>query len=714
MPCNPNDNTINPPAVPPIGFGGFAPITIPFPAIDIPTDWIEDIYDLVNGLGLLFPSGLFKPNIDNFTKGLFDLISDLLSQIAPFLSFYNFIMALFKLILCIIEVLCAIPNPFKIASAMIKLFSECLPPFLNLFPWLALIAMIIALILLIIALVEYIIATIIAIIEEIIRNIMILANGLSFQDVASTLAAIQKLAELMCLIQNLLAIFVALAAIIAIIQALAQVAGAPVCAEDDGICCTPDVCPPFIKNSPWTGSSGTLLYNKQVGVDPAELFADLGWDEATIAMFGASLTPPRRERWQLIDDSETAPYNFKAITTPVVDLSSFPPAIATFWPEGMTYNSDTPSTKAPYNVDLRFTIDPSQFNTADTGGSRVMVVKDCITVQRPTNFVTNHANGIDLTQGTNGVLYIEGGLVYEEDGETPYEINGEQATLNTFIHEEDATGTTLPNDTVTISNIEYTFKPVYGVLMGAALITAGCLPEVAAEKRILNSVLVAEDIRAVVEKLQPVPIGTGGLPSVGILPNVDGAQLCVINALTAFRSNVSLENAAVFQATATACLTDLREQCLAVVCGAVSAGASQFKSEVAVVPDIQFTSRAIVANVTLRDAGSTNIAQKLPVDCRPEIEGKLTGEVTLGEISAFTFDEGSGTFNALITSDKPGEGTLTVLFNNKVLSLVLPADGANSSIVENTLEYTFIDTPADPAVRRDPSDVSGGGGATQT
>jgi hypothetical protein len=246
--------------------------------------------------------------------------------------------------------------------------------------------------------------------------------------------------------------------------------------------------------------------------------------------------------------------------------------------------------------------------------------------------------------------------------------------------------------------------------MGETLITAGCLPEVAAEKRIMNAVLISEDIRAVVDKLQPAPIGsTAGLASVGVLPNVDGAQVCAVNALTIFRDDVSIEGAAVFQASVVACLTDLKEQCTAVVCGAVIAGASQFKSLMSLEPNLQFTSRAIVANVTLKDPSDTNIAKSLPADCRPDIQDKIKGEVTLGKISGFVFDPTTGSFNAQITSDKAGDGKLTVLFNNKVLSVIVPGNGTSSSIEENSLPYTFIDTPSDTAIRRDQTDVSGGG-----
>lgn len=723
MPCDPNSNNIIPPVGEPFPGLNLAPIQIPFPSIDIPTDLLEDLLDLVNSLGLLFPSGKFTPNIDNFTKDLFDLISNLLSQIAPFLSFYNFIMALFRLILCIIEVLCAIPNPFKIATAMVKLFTECLPPFLNLFPWLALIAMIIALILLIIALIEYIIATIIALIEEIIRNILILVKGVSFSDASSTLSAIAKIAELTCLIQNILAILVALAAIIAIIQSLAMFPGAPVCDDETpGGCCSPDVCPPFIKNSPWTNNQGKLLYNPQVGVDLAEVFASIDppLSEDMLAIFAASMNPPRRERWQLVDNSGNAPYQFKDIITPIIDFSTFPPIPATFWPEGMTYASDTPSSKAPYNVDLRFKIDPAQFNSADTDGERYMRVNGCFTVRKPRVFAEAYNTPAsfpgslaisDLSNGENGTLFLEGGLVFEDDGETAYEINGEQATLNTFIHQADVLGTSIPNDTVEISDIEYTFNPQYGVLMGNQLITAGCLPEVAAEKAVMNAVIIAEDVRAVVDKLDPVPIGSSvkALPSLGVLPNVQGAQDCVVASLAVFKNTLTIEGAALFQADVEACLGDLKEQALAVICGAVAAGSSQFKSEMSLDTDIQFTSRPIVVTVQLKDAAGTPIAGRLPDECQPVIEGKMIGEVTLGEITDFDYNPGTGLFNASITSKVAGPGKVTVTFNGKSLShLVAATDTANTQIEETFLPYEFIDAPDDTAIRRDQTDVSAG------
>lgn len=443
MVCDPSANTFNPPTFPPIpGLGGIAisPIQIALPNISIPTDLLEDLLDLVNRFSTIFPSGTFKPNIDNFTQGILDAISNILSQIAPFLSFYNFMMALLNLIMCVIEVLCAIPNPFKIAAAMVKLFRDCLPPFLAMFPFLALILMIIALLLLILALIEYIIATIIAIIEEIIRNLTILGEGVTLQDAESTLAAIQKLANLMCLIQNVMAIFVALGAIMAVIQALAQFSGGLVCDDEDADgtgCCTGDVCPPFIKIGPVAGTEGRLTYHKRVGPDVAAIFANLslppGMPSFPADLFDLTI---RTERWQLVDTAADQTYSFKDIITPVIG-AGFPPTISTFWPEGLSYDLNTPPSKAPYNVDLSFRFNPAPFHPTDTGGTRTFVVTDCVVVRRPYIGMYNYIGILEFVPtNTTGTLNLEGGLVYEEDGYTAYLVDGVQATLNTFIHED--------------------------------------------------------------------------------------------------------------------------------------------------------------------------------------------------------------------------------------------------------------------------------------
>lgn len=717
MPCDVTATTVSPPIFPPIGgdFGiPISPLQIPFNGVDIPTGLIENLFELVNKVEALFPSSTFKATPSNFAKNIFDYIGSILSQIAPFLSFYNFIMALFNLILCIIEVICAIPNPFKIASAVNKLLSQCLPPFLKLFPWLALIAMIIALILLIIALIEYLVAKILAIIAELIRNLIVLGEAATFNDATATLAGVQKVAELLCLIQNLMAIFVAVSAVIAVIQALALIAGGAVCDDEDaGGCCSPDVCPPFIKDSPLTGTAGRLVYHKQVGVDLSGAFAD----PSLAALLGSLAKPIRPESWQFYNASTNQSHSFKEIITPIIS-TSFPISINTFWPEGMVYSNETPPSKAPYTVDLTVTMNPSQFVPTDFRGIRKMVIKDCVVIERPYIGIYNHGNTKVTTNSNNsGTLKLEGGLVYEADGVTPFMVNSSQATLNTFIHQADSLSSTTPSsdDSIVFSDIEFTFKPVYGVLMSHSLITAGCLPEVRLEKKILNTMLIAEDIRAVVDKLPPLNDGarTGTLPngvrSVGFLPNIAGAQNCVVSSLDNLRLNVTLQTAAVFQASAQACLADLLDQCNQAVTGAVMAAASQFSSQVSLNTNLEFVTRPITTTVKLLDSGGTNIATNLPVSSSTAIAQKIQGEVTLGNVSEFTYD-GYGSFNALITSSTAGDGYVSVLFNNKILSTIIPlSNGIPSQIIENTLPYRFVGTPAGTAVRRDATDIASQG-----
>jgi hypothetical protein len=177
-----------------------------------------------------------------------------------------------------------------------------------------------------------------------------------------------------------------------------------------------------------------------------------------------------------------------------------------------------------------------------------------------------------------------------------------------------------------------------------------------------------------------------------------------MNALSNFRKNVTLESAALLQAEIETCLGDLKNQTLTAVCGAIIAAVSQFKSEITLSSDVEFTTRSIQVNVLLKDPAGTNISNNIPTDCASSISEKLTGEVTLGEISKFSYN-GSSSFEAQITSNVSGTGILKMLFDGKVFSSFVPGvDGNSSQIVEKELEYTFVDTAFEPIVRRDNTD----------
>ena len=708
MPCSPNDNSINIPPSPGIPIPGLgipiSPIQIPLPNIDLPTDLIEDFVDLLNQLGALFPSGLFKPNPDFGMSSVLDFISNLLSQLAPFLSFYNFIMAALNLIICIIEVLCAIPNPFAVASKLKRLFSECLPPFLNLFPWLALIAMILALLLLILALIKYIIDTILAILEELLANLSVFGEAQELQDGTAALAVASKIASLLCLIENILSILIAVAAILAVIQALAAFSGTSICSEEDTEgCCPPEICPPFIKNNfKISVDKGTLVYHKEIGAD----LTASGLSSSLVDLL-APMLKLRQERWQLYDDAVSPTIPINSIITPSLPVF-FGSQI--FWPE-QEFKADSQPTKVPYTVDVTAEVNPAAFGHVDTKGSRLFKIKDCIVVRKPYNGFVDHSNTTQLTpiQTLNGVFNIEGGLVYEEDGETPYNINGKQATLNTFITQTASTATDLPtsDDGYIIDNVSFDWKPNHAALAGYQLITAGCQPDVSLEKAALNAFLTAEGTESVLNKLPSAPAGEL-VASTGILPNVLGAQECVQDALDTYRKDITVASTATFQATVETCLNDLLKQTSTVFCNAFIAAVSAFKSTFSLDIDVQFTTRPITVTVLLKDAGGTNIATNIPDDCLSDILDKLEAELSFGKISEFSYDSTNLAFTAQITSSISGSGELRILFDNKVFSTFnqnLDFD-KSSNITEDVLKYTFVDAALEPVPRRDVTDTA--------
>lgn len=717
MVCNPNDNSLNPPLVPGIplpGFGiPFSPLTMPLPDFSFPEGFPENLLDLINQLGAIFPSGEFKPNLDDLTNSILKAISSVLNQIAPFLSLYRFFQAFMNMLLCVLEILCAIPNPFKMIKAMRRLFKRCLPQFLNLFPWLALLAMLIALLLLILALIEYIIRRILQLIEDIIRNLTILGEGLSLQNPDATVAAAQKIAQLLCLIDNLLAIFVAIAAVLSIIEALAGIQGRTVCGRganafgDDVGCCDEEVCPPFIRDNQdgIPGLEGKLIYYKELKGNESLIFG------GSIPVGSLNLAPLRPERWQFVNDDINQLYHFyDIIINPYGEGDPF-------FPEGKVYTKDSKPRKVPYTLDATLSnFDVSVFNSSDTGGIRDFVIKDLI-INRPYVGVYNKDNQLDTTVNEFGTLPLVGGKVFEADGTTPYIIGGKQATIETFMHSDPSlVDTTVADpfpifdDGYVVSQIDFNLVIRHEILMDEGLITLGCIPDLALETEVVNARVGSVGFDSVTNRLGD------------IIPDVAGAQECATAALAKFRENVSLESAAVFQEEMLDCLNNLRSDTLNSVCELVKNGVSIFESEVKIDIPIQFITRPIVTTVTLKDVGGTNLAANLPEEIADScVSSEISGSVTLGQISNFEYD-GYGEFKAEITSDDAGDGELTISFANNIFSRVLNSDDDTVATAIEVLKvpYTFIgskfasfgsDADREAGTRRDETDVSGSGGS---
>lgn len=95
-------------------------------------------------------------------------INTLLAAFAPAFSAYALILPILGVIRGIIEIICAMMNPFAVIAAVIRLFSKWIPPFISLFPPLAGVVIIISVIKLIIAIVFYILTVVVPTIQLII------------------------------------------------------------------------------------------------------------------------------------------------------------------------------------------------------------------------------------------------------------------------------------------------------------------------------------------------------------------------------------------------------------------------------------------------------------------------------------------------------------------------------------------------------------------
>ncbi len=694
-PCEPiSEADIIVPPLPP-GFGGLTvPQLEPFD-LSLFALPIEDLLDLFNKLNMLLPTGILKPHLSaDFSKGIFEAILSLLQQFMPFLMAYSLLMPILNMILCIIEILCAINNPVKLVKGLVRLFRVCIPSFLSIFPWFAIILMILALLLLILALIAYLIQRIIALIKQIIANIMMLANAIASADNDSVIAITIKLGDLLCIFQNLFVLLGVIFLIFNLIEKLLNLSfKLPPCddadSSDDG-CCTPDVCPSFIKNQKEISSSkGSLQYFNNV------------------IQTGGILGPVilRQSSFQLYDASAPVPLAFNNITH-AYDL---PAGVSNvFFPEGETYTANTTPNSVPYTVEVRFFYDPALFGRTDVLGARFIRVKNCIVLKQPIDGVIDYQGHIIAP--FNGTLTIAGGLAWEDDGIKAVKLaptDDASATLNTIIALPDTTTTSpilTPAGGILFDQITYTLTTNHIVLISKSLITIGCHPDVASNKNAMNDTL-GKQLNTVGEALKGLKI-----------PDVQGAQDCVLNAVAAFKKSVSVETAAQLQTTVVNCLTDLQNQTNKAIEDVVNIGADPYKSTFALDVAIQFTTKPIQVSVALNESGGNSITNNLPGEVAAKLAANITADITLGDIGKFTYD-GSSQFVAPLTSKISGNGKVKISYNGNSISVLdNPTDTTQPITVSITeLLYTFVQSPSIAVgagseageVRRDESDVAG-------
>jgi len=704
MPCTPlpESNVVAPNAGTFPGSSGFS---VALPSYNIPfvPSPVEDLTSIFNQISFILPPGTLKPKMEpNVIIDVYGAVNDLLQKFSPFLMLYKFFLPVLNLILCIIEVLCSLLNPFTLGGAISNLFRNCIPEFLSIFPAFAIPIMIISLLLLILSLIEYLITRIAGMIEVIIFNLNLLGKAAQRLDNDSIIGITKKIGDLLCSLQNLFVIFGVFTIIIQIIKAILSLGfRIPPCSSSGGnpsSCCTPDVCPGFIKDNSDIKGTGSFLYYNEVGIDSGlELPAS----------FPPIISSIRSESWQFYDASLSTHQAFINITSPY-DLT--PSNTKVFFPGGTNYTTTTSPPSTPYVISFRFFYNPADFafNPTDPKGPRYMKIANAIVQSPPTVGVSSYNN--DYVAPFNGTLNLVGGVITEDNGAPVLDAHGRTTPLNTFIHQKPigipANGEVYyPNDGYLFSDVEYTFTINHEVLVGESLITLGCIPEVALNKDFINNTIGAQFN------------GNAAALANIVLPDVGGTQDAITNAITLYRQSVSIESTNAFQATVLGLLNNLQQQTNSSLAAVIPASYDQYTSSFSLSPVIQFITQPITVSVNINESSSQPLTNNLSPQVAESIAAQLNANISLGTISSFSYD-GYQLFTAEILSDIPGNGTIKVSFNNNYISILSnPSDITQTpSVAVTELDYTFVYSPTisssgssstDGGIpRRDSGDVS--------
>jgi hypothetical protein len=204
---------------------------------------------------------LIKPSISpipGFNMG--DIIADQAKLLGALAAGYSMLTVVMKLVACIIDVLCALVNPFAVIAALIRLFGSCLPDFILLLPQLAVPAIILCKIKIALAIITYIVTVIIPLIQDIIANVQDLVDAISTGNQQSIQAVAFKIVSILKELMNVVGILAALDAVLAMVKALLSLGIGIPCGGGGGSCggCGDDQCPPVFENFTLIGLDGEL------------------------------------------------------------------------------------------------------------------------------------------------------------------------------------------------------------------------------------------------------------------------------------------------------------------------------------------------------------------------------------------------------------------------------------------------------------------------
>ena len=492
--CDPLNNKINVPQLSPLpGMPGFGfNLNYKGPTLPSLEGIPEDIMKYVDMLKLALPGGAFlKHQIESLQQSISKIIASLLSYLNLFLGFYFMLLSIIELSLCIIQVLCGVPNPFSLVRRLKKLKRKCIPIFISIcFPLFALLALLLALISILLALIEYIIALVKRFIEQLLKNVKRLKFILQQGNSDAALAIIAKIGDLMCLFEHVFVLLGAIDTIMELIKTkwkkILKVCSAGG-GDGDGVdeldqtdqayeeSCCGAICANFLSNP-----------ESQID-DPFEIWKSrvkgrLGQINYTNKVLGmpypslpTTIVPVRDEAIYFIDDFLDSTLTFNnIISSPSIEGIMFP-----FFPPS-TITAYTERGKIPYFIDISF-----GFNPEDGHGARLITITDCIITNVILDAPMYVAGGVVIPEHNDkGFLALIGGIFIDE--------LGRQYTLLDIMRKIVGQPGTDPNADgnsayTYMTDVIFQLKINYNALLDYMLITIDCLPSMILEDKFLST-----------------------------------------------------------------------------------------------------------------------------------------------------------------------------------------------------------------------------------
>ena len=206
---------------------------------------VNDKYSPLLKINQRLPAGIkmYAKGTHNTMTDRIDASMSIFGQITPFLGSFKTLLIVIRVIVCVIDVICALINPFQLIVAIIALM-DCIIDLLSLFPQLAVPIMILSFLQNFVGFLETFIQQITAYVFSIVNSQLALLNSRISQDLAQLAAAEQQAFGATKQIRDVIALLEPALQIIQIFKDLLNFAMHFPCASNQGSSQNDGTCPP--------------------------------------------------------------------------------------------------------------------------------------------------------------------------------------------------------------------------------------------------------------------------------------------------------------------------------------------------------------------------------------------------------------------------------------------------------------------------------------